>query len=204
MNCIYLIQSDSLKIPYEIPEGRDYLFLQWKDEFVPMKNSFHFPNSTWAEGRNELLRRAKEMGMYDYYIFLDDDLKLYFSLGTFEKMLDKNRKPRVVPFLQHQWYRNSRGLSESVKYVDHCFMAVRSDFLQPALLYTLEMDKVNWWLTCERMCERFWDAYPQGTIRFNQLVMVNQKHRDYPKNDYPGFPENIVSENTEYVHPFDG
>ena len=102
MNCIYLIQSDSPKIPYEIPEGRDYLFLQWKDEFVPMKNSFHFPNSTWAEGRNELLRRAKEMGMYDYYIFLDDDLKLYFSLSTFEKMLDKNRKPRVVPFLQHQ------------------------------------------------------------------------------------------------------
>lgn len=203
MNCIYLIQSDTPEISYEIPEGRDYLFLQWQKEFEPVENSFHFPDSTWAEGRNELLRRAKEQGEYDYFIFLDDDLKLYFSLETFEKLLSANQSPRVAPFVHHQWYRNPEGLSQEVKYIDHCFMAVRKDSLEPALPYDLEMDKTNWWLTCERTCETFWKYHPGGTIRFNQLIMMNQKHRDYPKEDYPGFPNNVTQKNLSYQNPFE-
>jgi len=75
MKFIYLIQGDLSHPEYDIPEGCDCLYLQWKDNFVPRPNHFHHPNSSWAEGRNELYRRAKEMGHYDYYVFLDDDLR---------------------------------------------------------------------------------------------------------------------------------
>ena len=202
MNCIYLIQSDNPEIPYEIPTNRDVILLQWQKEFVQTDNSFHFPNSTWASGRNELLKRAMEKGYYDYYIFLDDDLKLYFSLETFEQLLDANQGPRVAPFVQHPLYHCSQDLSEQVKYIDHCFMAIRQDCAKEVLPYSLELDQVNWWYSSERMCEKFWNMYPYGTIRLNQLIMVNMQHRTYPKNDYTGLPDNIVKPNKGYTHPF--
>lgn len=195
MKCIYLIQSDRPKIPYQIPSESEVLLLQWKDNFVPFDNSFHFPNSSWAEGRNELLRRAKKKGDYDYYIFLDDDLKLFYPLQLFEKMLAKINAKRVVPFLLgHGWYRLAQRDLNIVKYVDHAFIAFREDCLSSAFPYTLEYDKVNWWLTCEKFCESFWKIFQNETIRINYLIYLNQKHRDYPKSDYPGLPENIVSQ----------
>ncbi|MCG8323417.1 MAG: hypothetical protein MI921_28230 [Cytophagales bacterium] len=202
MNCIYLIQSDSPEIPYEIPANRDVILLQWQKEFVQTDNSFHFPNSTWASGRNELLKRAMEKGHYDYYIFLDDDLRLYFSLETFERLLAANQASRVAPFVQHQWYHCSQNLSEEVKYIDHCFMAIRQDCAKEVLPYSLDPDEVNWWFSSERMCEKFWHIYPYGTIRFNQLVVVNMQHRPYPKNGYQGLPDNITRSNEGYTHPF--
>lgn len=197
MKCIYLIQSDKPKIPYQIPNKSDIILLQWKEHFMPIKNSFHFPNSTWAEGRNELLRRAQEKGDYDYYIFLDDDLKLFFPLQLFEKTLVKVNQRRVVPFLpDHGWYKSAKGNMNIVKYVDHAFMAFRKDCLADVFPYTLEYDKINWWLTCEKFCESFWEKFQNETIRVNTLIYLNQEHRSYPKNDYPGLPNNIVSQHT--------
>jgi hypothetical protein len=73
---IYLIQGDGSQKPYDFPAGSDFLLLQWQRSFVPQPNSFHFPRSTWASGRNELYRRAKEQGEYDYFVFMDDDVVL--------------------------------------------------------------------------------------------------------------------------------
>lgn len=74
VRAIYLVQGDGSFPAYGLPPNSDYLYLQWQQDFQPMENSFHFPNSTWASGRNELYRRARIQGEYDYFIFLDDDL----------------------------------------------------------------------------------------------------------------------------------
>ena len=65
MRVVYLIQSDTPTIPHAIPAGSEVLLLQWADTFVDVPDSFHLPRSSWAEGRNELYRRARGGG-YDY------------------------------------------------------------------------------------------------------------------------------------------
>ena len=77
MKCLYLFQTDLPTIKYQLPVGSEYIVLCWSKEFTSTdKNAFHFPNSTWMEGRNELYRRALLKGNYDYYFFLDDDLSI--------------------------------------------------------------------------------------------------------------------------------
>lgn len=82
---VYLIQGDGSRPPYAVPKGSDYLLLQWQPTFIPHPNSFHFPKSSWAAGRNELLRRAREQADYDYFVYLDDDLTFgitWFRIAT--------------------------------------------------------------------------------------------------------------------------
>ena len=194
MKVIYLIQSDRPTIPYSIPNGSDVLLLQWKENFITCEDSFHYPNSSWASGRNELLKRAKEKGDYDYYIFLDDDLKLYFSLEAFEKKLIKYKLKRIVPFLIHHiWYKQAKGELERVKYADHAFMAFRKDCIKTVFPYTLEHDKTCWWLASENNCECFWEKYPEETLRLNHLVYINQENRPYPRTRASAIPKNTVS-----------
>ncbi len=69
---VYLIQGDLTHPMYQIPEGSDFLYLQWQKDFIPLENHIHFPNSSWAEGRNRLYELARDK--YDYYVFMDDDL----------------------------------------------------------------------------------------------------------------------------------
>lgn len=133
---IYLIQGDCSEPMYEIPSGSDFLYLQWQSEFKPQVNHFHLPKSSWAEGRNELLRRAKALGDYDYFVFLDDDLIFGWSkrfhaleelrawqlkwprllqpvvrgrwaLNHFENWIRRSNPIIGVPnTLWHQWYAN--------------------------------------------------------------------------------------------------
>ena len=70
---IYLIQGDLSYPVYNIPQGSDFLYLQWKKDFSPRENHLHFPGSSWAQGRNHLYQLVKDKG-YDYYVFMDDDL----------------------------------------------------------------------------------------------------------------------------------
>ncbi|MCG8310035.1 MAG: hypothetical protein MI975_21745 [Cytophagales bacterium] len=192
MKCIYLIQSNRPAIPYSIPSGSDVLLLQWQKDYVSAPNSFHLPNSTWASGRNELLKRAMTKGMYDYYVFLDDDLKFYFSLETFESLLKATQLDRAAPNMRGKqgWCSNSSDKFQLVKYVDHSFIAVSHQSAVELFPYTLDYDRHCWWLASENMCERFWDGQKK-TIRFNQLVFINQESRPYPRGNYPGVPKNI-------------
>ena len=99
MKHIYLIQTNKPNISYNIPPGSDRLIMQWQEKFKPCKDSFHFPNSTWASGRNELYARACRRLDYDYFIFLDDDLSFDFDLKDFEKLLEKINPRRAVPWM---------------------------------------------------------------------------------------------------------
>lgn len=183
---IYLIQSDKHIVQYSIPDNAHYLLLQWSKNFTPVENSFHYPNSTWASGRNELYRRAKKLGNYRYFIFLDDDLDCQFSLQEFQELVTHYQPKRAVPFCpKHHWYKecvDPRFQIERVKYVDHMFLACRHDCIDEMLPYTTKFDTQNWWLSSEDACTRFHALHPGGTLRFNHLIAHNEQARPYPRN----------------------
>jgi hypothetical protein len=59
----------------------DVIFLAYDK---PVENAIYFPNSTWGEGRNLLLEKTlASQKEYEYYIFLDDDVR--FVKGDFER-----------------------------------------------------------------------------------------------------------------------
>ena len=200
---IYLIQTDQGKCPYKIPEGSDVLMLQWQKDFEPNEYSFHFPNSTYQTGRNELYRRAIEKSKqngydYVYLIFMDDDLKFNFSLKDFEKELNKHRPCRMTTFtmwflppiyrglirnlfLAKIFIRNNEGINK-VKFVDHNFMALRIDCAEKILPYTLKYDTSCWWASSYDLCLRFFKLFKE-TIVFNKFYVLNKKSRPYPRDE---------------------
>ena len=193
MKIIYLVQSDNHELRYKFPKGSSYLLLQWQDIYIPAHNSFHFPKSSWAAGRNELLKRAMEIDDYDYYVFLDDDLKITFNFKHFEQQLTLLKGKRIIPNLpNHFWNQFSLSLYDSVKYCDHAFMALPKEMISKTNLYSLIYDQINWWYASEKCCEELWDKYPQQTIRINTMSYYNLQHRSYPKSNYKGFPQNQV------------
>ena len=201
MKFIYLIQSDSDKILFQIPGGSDRLLLQWQSDFIPCSHSFHFPQSTWASGRNELFRRARERAPYDYFIFADDDLELFFDLKDFETMLETYQPPRAVPHvLAHPWNKFPRARIDRVKYVDHSLMALRAEYVANLMPYSLEFDKTCWWLSSEDFCQRFWQRWPLETLRFNQLEFTNVKTRPYPRERNTELPRNVVRTHKGYIN----
>ncbi|MDO9109388.1 MAG: hypothetical protein Q7U40_01925, partial [Desulfatirhabdiaceae bacterium] len=71
---VYLIQSESV-MPYsDLPdEQNDIILLTWKAP-CDGNDTIYYPQSTWNEGRNRLLKEAVTRNAgYLYYIFLDGD-----------------------------------------------------------------------------------------------------------------------------------
>lgn len=186
MQVIYLIQSDTNKISYKIPNKSDILLLQWQKDYqktVEFPN-FHMPNSSWASGRNELYKRSLDK-KYDYYIFLDDDLILHFDLEQFEDLLSQYRPNRCVPCLK-RWdhYKKIINTNEPcyVRYIDHCFMALSREAAKNIMPYTTDFDKSNWWKCGELFCAKYSSYYNDQTLLFPNLIIKNLQHRNYPRN----------------------
>jgi hypothetical protein len=202
-NFIYLIQSDTDELMYDIPGGSDYLLLKWSDGATMRPNTFQFA-STFAEGRNELYRRARERGDYLYYVYMDDDVEFVnFDLHDFEAAILERRihPPYAFPYLQgHNFYLHTpRKGATLMKYADHPLMAVRSD-IAAEMPYTLKYDKVCWWRTTAEWNERFVEKYGVGGLCFGWLEIENGQHRDaYPRDDF-----NDYDAYTQIVIPTDG
>ena len=107
-NFIYLIQGRAEEVPKLSAlintETADLITLTFDAE---LKDSYFLPNSTWLEGRNLLLNKAKNKTVkYKYYIFLDDDI--VFEKGSFEefeKQLEKYQPAIAHPFYMRKWTR---------------------------------------------------------------------------------------------------
>lgn len=91
MKICYLTQTatDISDFYKEFFKGQDLFFVTFK---TPNPNALAFvPKSTWSDGRNALWEAVR--GKYDYYVFLDDDLKFL--------------KPKLSssPLLTYAYYR---------------------------------------------------------------------------------------------------
>lgn len=72
-------------------KDKDLYFVTFKKE---NDNALAFiPHSTWSQGRNTIWEQVK--GNYDYYVFIDDDLKFFNFKSIFT----------VSPFIAYLYYR---------------------------------------------------------------------------------------------------
>jgi hypothetical protein len=191
MKIIYLIQSDTNQIRYDIPKRSEILLLQWQNDYRESNiSSFHCPNSTWASGRNALYNSVN-LKNYDYLIFLDDDLMLEFSLTDYEKFLYEYKPLRSSVFVYgHYFYRELTDDSKvyNLKHIDQAFMAV-STSAASVFPYSTEKDAQSWFIANEEFCCRFHESYPEQTIIAPKFKMHNSQHREYPRNGTLVSPE---------------
>lgn len=98
--CILTQTAEALSPYYqEFFAGLDLFFITYKQ---PNADAIDYlPKSTWSDGRNRLWEYVK--GQYDYYLFIDDDLK-FFELPTYipnfleEALYQTQRVTNIPPF----------------------------------------------------------------------------------------------------------
>lgn len=93
MKICYLTQTATDISDYykDFFKGKDLFFLTFK---APNSNAIAFlPKSTWSDGRNKLWEELKDK--YDYYVFIDDDLRFY----------NFNPKFSLFPFLSYLYFK---------------------------------------------------------------------------------------------------
>jgi glycosyltransferase involved in cell wall biosynthesis len=179
---IYLIMSETDQLTYDIPKNSDYMILKWSDGPAENPNAFQF-TSTFAEGRNELLRRAREKGDYDYFVYMDDDvIFINFSLASFEESIRSYEGPipYAFPYLEEHNFYDSIDVDSFIKYADHPLMALRND-VALEMPYSLEFCKTCWWRSTTEWNERYFDKFGLTGLCLSKLKIQNGKHREtYP------------------------
>ncbi|WP_340106370.1 hypothetical protein [Rhodohalobacter sp. 8-1] len=168
----------------------------------PGKGAYFFPDSTWAEGRNQLLEKALELNEeYEYYIFLDDDIS--FHKGSYERFEDSLNElnpavavPVFIPKTTHSVL--GFGISFHHKFffplkryqvchlADGQFMAFHKDVIKDRILMPLQnqFDEISWWFTSSAQQLLMHNFYGDHTLQMNDVIINNESHREYTKNDY--------------------
>lgn len=200
---LYLVHGDHKLIRnYDFLADRADADLIQSTYNEPAEGAHYFPGSTWAEGRNGLLKKALDREeTYEYYIFMDDDVE--FHKGGFdelEKQL-KQLKPAVaVPVFVPKTTRTvlALGLSYHRKFffpftshqvctfADGQFMAFHRDVIEDRVLLPLQnkFDEVSWWYTSSTQQLLMHTLYPDTTLQLNTVAVTNESHREYTKNSY--------------------
>lgn len=151
--------------------------------------SFDFPGSTWNTGRNRLLVESLQRSPYNYYIFLDDDLRLTVAADgdpttpfrRFERFLLDVRP--AVGYCSGSWH--SRAGSPACCSALHAFDATINAFqwaTLPVLLpYYEGFDVLSWWWSQEVLFRVSSMVYPGATVQNNRIEYENTQHADYPR-----------------------
>lgn len=174
----------------------------------------HHNNTTWNQGRNLLWLQAKKRAReYNYYIFLDDDVRLTFSrnfpdfkpnttspLREFENFLT-NYEPviGVTDFPPNHGFNSmlarrkafcnnigsSKPLYLSVHFFDALFNAFHSKALDYLLPYTTTYDNMSWWYSQREIIARMEIIFRGQAVMFAPIQSSNWQHRPYPRRDGP-------------------
>jgi hypothetical protein len=213
MKFLYLIQGqvENIKQYYFLKNrpSSEALFLSY-DFDVP--NTIFLPNSTWAEGRNLLLKTASEkFSKYDYFIFLDDDVKIIKgSFDEFEKYLEKLTPAVAVPLFIPKTLRTKIDLyipfiSKTIFSLDYqvcrCadaqFIAFHKDLISDNLITKLHtpFDKISWWLTSSTQQLLILNVYSKHFLQFNKIQIENKLHRKYTNKAFKQFQEEWFRDN---------
>ena len=147
--------------------------------------------STWNTGRNRLLKRALEMGHYEYLIFMDDDVTLEdldsatnaAAFRTFEQFLEEYQP--AVGFCSGGWHTR-RGASQAVTAphaFDACLNAFRADTLRVLLPYYEGFDSISWWWSHELLLSLCSLTFRGEAMQCNTLQYTNALSAAYPRQD---------------------
>lgn len=188
MDFIYLVQGqrDELYKFDELESDRAHVYLLSYDKQLRSpkgRNTRHFflPNSTWAEGRNLLLKAAQKEN-YEYLIFLDDDVSVVSgSFKEFEELLIRY-KPKIGLPLCNEIKSTNRYLPKSkIQHpiaLDQIVQAYSRDVVDESIVlpFVTEFDDESWWLSCEINSFLILSAYYKDTLQFNEFEVLNSKH----------------------------
>lgn len=184
---IYLIQGQRELVEGYLHLGErsrcDALFLTYDE---PLDGAVYFPNSTWGEGRNHLLRLARIQGPYHYYVFADDDAG--FERGTWQDF--ENRllawTPAVgVPVVPRTAHTTIPLARQPFGLNDELLMGVHHDVVQDNLLFPYQtlFDSVHWWGACHIQEILIQTLYRDRAIQFNDISVNNECAHRYDNPD---------------------
>lgn len=202
-NVIYLVQGESklIKKFEQLKERKDVdtLLLTYDKQF---KNAIYLPNSTWAEGRNLLLKKALEMDKpYDYFIFLDDDVSfINGNFKLFEDLLAEYAPAVAVPVFFPKTAHTVLAIGTALKrkfyfpifeyqtcrLADAQFIAFHKDVIEDNIATPLQthFDQHNWCATSSTQQLLIHNLYQENFIQFNNIVVENLAHRSYTENSF--------------------
>lgn len=182
-------------------EYTSVITLSWDCEVTDNRVSdYHYfmPDSTWAEGRNFLLKKALEhFPDFQYVIFLDGDLKI--TKGKFIEFLDflNTYKPDLGLPLSNQ-------IKDSFRFIPSCIVQTQVSFDQIMQAYSrktvkdkiclpfeTKFDSLSWWYSCEINQYLTVKYYGEKVLQFNNLVIENTHHSNagdlkFNKSQYRG------------------
>lgn len=191
---VYLIQSES-DMPYpDIPDERnDIILLTWKTP-SNRKDAVFYPDSTWNEGRNHLLKEALARNAgYLYYIFLDgdcivkEDAELARTLNvplcgnpfrTFERYL-LEWEP-AVGYTRYSWQYEEPGAEVNLGYnFDALFNAFHREAVSFLLPYYTGFDSESWLYSQHILNHLTAVLYNSHRIQFNVVTTRNINRKSY-------------------------
>lgn len=200
---IYLVQGRSDRIlgfERNLPKSSDVIVLTWDKPLERTKCEWasallYLPNSTWAEGRNLLLKNAlKEFNDFDYLIFCDEDAE--FETGgssRFEDFLYSVRP--IIGFPLSERIKNEhiysncqfeRAIRHDQVVQAFSFQSVQEGRVLPI---DLQFDSVSWHLTAELNQYLIQRYYFENTITCNLVNVKNTHHTELeidPSSNYVG------------------
>lgn len=190
MNVVYLVQGaldDLLEIQELIPQNQFLMTLNYETnpDGADLRSNSHIylPNSTWASGRNTLLKSALQLGIqFDYFIFLDADLRVIKGdFSAFETFLEMYRPKLGLPLADQikNSYRYIPTSSVQTQFsFDQIMQAYRSDVINEAICvpYVTEFDSESWWYSCEINTYLCILHFQDQILQYNEFEIVNSRH----------------------------
>lgn len=155
-------------------------------------NADYLPGSTWAEGRNILLKRALQ-DSFDYVVFCDDDFSFISgSLRQISAELEMRMPAVAMPVFAPKTLSTVFRIGKSSKpllqaqicrFGDAQVLAIHKSVVSDALAVPLQtqFDKISWCLTSSTQQLLIFNLYGEDCLQLNSIIVTNDEH----KNDYP-------------------
>jgi hypothetical protein len=187
MNIIYLIQT-SANFPHFLKclEDKDHVLLSYKEN--TKDTTIFFPNSTWTTGRNKIRDYVLSLNKtYDYYIFLDEDIKFSEYSQTdgfkiFEDLLEQYK-----PYIGNPHYIEYYPIIEDYNirttiWFDGMFNAFSKEafFADIIFPYVDTFDSNSWWFS-QFIMIMLCSLYNKDVILFTNIKIINILHSEYPR-----------------------
>jgi hypothetical protein len=140
----------------------------------------YYPSSSWAEGRNKLIDFAKQIGRYDYYIFMDDDA-VFQGDGwiKFKNNLERYSPQVALPLSDSIERKRNYDLTcnkQRPTSLDQIVQAYNSFsfYNSKSLPYVTKFDHLSWWYSC--LINEFLILSDDIAWQFNDVLVINSEH----------------------------
>jgi len=188
-------------------EYSDFFRVNWKADINDKEAHFYKDNIVWTEGRSLLFEKVK--GNYEYYIFIDDDVKFISktdnSVAAELKYFFQEYNPLTGTIFGDNWawdlYKNT--INTNYKEVfpimghDLCCHFFQEDFAELMFPVYFHGSECSMWYA------QFigYKLHPQKCMVFNNIIIKNTEHIMHKDNNNKQFinGSNIVKKFSELI-----